>query len=173
MPVIISLAKPVKNADTGRTNQELCKVRAKTIIGWRECVGLPGLGVGAVKAKIDTGARTSALHAFNVRRFKKGDEAWVRFTVHPIKRKRKPQVVCEAKFVDIRYVTSSNGVRERRIFITTQVQLGPYKFPIELSLTNRDEMGYRMLLGRQALKRRFIVDSGISYTFGKKEGQVS
>ena len=94
-------------------------MRAKTIIGWRECVGLPGLGVGAVKAKIDTGARTSALHAFNVRRFKKGDEAWVRFTVHPIKRKRKPQVVCEAKFVDIRYVTSSNGVRERRIFITT------------------------------------------------------
>ena len=82
-------------------------------------------------------------------------------------------MVCEAKFVDIRNVTSSNGARERRIFITTQVQLGPYKFPIELSLTNRDEMGYRMLLGRQALKRRFIVDSGISYTFGKKEGQVS
>jgi len=147
-------------------------MRAKTIIGWRECVGLPGLGIGTVKAKIDTGAMTSALHAFNVRRFKKGDEAWVHFTLHPVRQRRNPQVLCEAKISDIRLVTSSNGARERRIFITTQVQLGPYKFPAELSLTNRDEMGYRMLLGRKALKRRFIVDSAGSYTFGKKEGKV-
>ena len=148
-------------------------MRAKTIIGWRECVELPTLEVGAIKAKIDTGARTSALHAFDIRRFKKDDVAWVRFTLHPLKKKRRPQVVCEAKIVGIRTVTSSNGAREKRIFINTHAQLGPYKFPIEISLTNRDEMGYRMLLGRQALNRRFIVDSGISYTFGKKEGKVS
>jgi len=147
-------------------------VRAKTIIGWRECVGLPTLGVGAVKAKIDTGARTSALHAFNVRRFKRGEEDWVRFTLHPVRKRRHPQIRCEAKVSDVREVTSSNGTRERRIFIKTSVQLGPYKVPVELSLSNRDEMGYRMLLGRQALRRRFIVDSAISYTFGKKEGQV-
>ena len=146
---------------------------AKTIIGWRECVELPSLEVGAIKAKIDTGARTSALHAFDIKRFKKGDVAWVRFTLHPLKKKRRPQVECEAKVVGVRTVTSSNGAREKRIFISTHAQLGPYKFPIEISLTNRDEMGYRMLLGRQALKRRFIVDSGISYTFGKKEGKVS
>lgn len=141
-------------------------MKAKTIIGWRECIGLPDFGVDQIKAKIDSGAKTSSLHAFKPRRFKRDGEDWVRFVVHPKRRKKSGAVVCEAKIIDIRSVTSSNGVRERRIFIATRFKLGPYIFPVEVSLANRDEMGYRMLVGRQALKERFIVDSSHAYTFG-------
>lgn len=141
-------------------------MKAKTIIGWRECVGLPDFGVDQIKAKIDTGARTSSLHAFKPRRFKKDDEDWVHFIVHPMRRKKSGAVACEARIIDIRTVTSSNGARERRIFIATRFKLGPYTFPVEVSLANRDEMGYRMLVGRQALKKRFIVDPSTAYTFG-------
>lgn len=144
-------------------------MKAKTIIGWREKVALPDLGIEGVKAKIDTGAQTSSLHAFNARKFKKDGEDWVRFTVHPVKRRRKPAIVCEGKIVDIRTVVSSNGARDRRPVIVTTMQLGPFKKKIELTLTNRDEMGYRMLVGRQALQRMFVVDSGASYTFGGRK----
>ncbi len=141
-------------------------MKARTIIGWRECVGLPDLGLETIKAKIDTGARTSTLHAFNARRFKKDGEDWVRFIVHPKKGRRRPEILCEAKIIDIRNVTSSNGARERRPVIVTTLQLGPFKKQIELTLTNRDEMGFRMLVGREALRKTFVVDSGSSYTLG-------
>ena len=111
-------------------------MKAKTIIGWRECVGLPEFGVGQIKAKIDTGARTSSLHAFKPRRFKKDDEDWVRFIIHPKRRKKSGAVTCEAKVIDTRVVVSSNGARERRMFIATNFRLGPYTFPAEVSLTN-------------------------------------
>ena len=143
-------------------------MKARTIIGWREVVALPEFGIDEIKAKIDTGARTSAIHAFKVVRFMKDEEEWVRFKIHPRARRRKPEFVCEARILGIRSVTSSNGIREKRIFIKTRLKLGPYTFPVELSLTNRDEMGYRMLIGRSALKKRFIVDSGSSYTFVKE-----
>lgn len=141
-------------------------MRARTIIGWRECVGLPDFGIDEIKAKVDTGARTSAIHAFKIKHFKKDDEDWVRFKIHPRQRRRKPEFECEARMVDIRTVTSSNGQREKRVFIKTRMKIGPYLFPVELSLANRDEMGFRMLIGRGALKKRFIVDSASSYTLG-------
>lgn len=142
-------------------------MKARTIIGWREIVALPDLGVDTIKAKVDTGARTSAIHAFDVHRFKKGNDDWVRFTLHPRQRRRWPEVTCEARVIGIRQVMSSNGARERRMFIKTRLKIGPYTFPIELSLATRDEMGYRILIGRTALRKRFIVDSGSSYTFVK------
>lgn len=141
-------------------------MKAKTIIGWRECVGLPDFGIEIIKAKIDTGAQTSSLHAFNARRFNKDDEDWVRFKVHPQKRRRRPEILCEAKIIDIRSIVSSNGARERRLVIATTLQLGPFQRKIEITLANRDEMGYRMLVGREALRKMFIVDPGSSYTFG-------
>ena len=142
-------------------------MKARTIIGWRECVALPDMGIDEVKAKVDTGARTSAIHAFKVKRFQKDGEDWVRFKIHPRQRRRKPEFECQAKVVAVRTVTSSNGQREKRIFIKTRIKLGPYTFPVEISLANRDEMGFRMLIGRTALKKRFIVDSGSSYTLGR------
>lgn len=126
---------------------------------------MPEFGIPEVKAKIDTGARTSAIHAFNTRRFKKNGQTWVRFKLHPRKRRRKPEVLCEARIVDFREVMSSNGRAERRPVIETDLQLGPYKRKIELTLTNRDQMGYRMLVGREALRKMFVVDPGSSYTF--------
>ena len=148
-------------------------MKARTIIGWRECIGLPDFGIEDIKAKVDTGARTSAIHAFRIKRFTKDGEDWVRFKIHPRQRRRKPEIECEAKVVDVRAVTSSNGQRERRVFIKTRLKVGPYLFPAEISLANRDEMGFRMLIGRQALKKRFIVDSSSSYTLGRGGGSTS
>ncbi len=148
-------------------------MRAKIIIGWRETVGLPDYGIEAIKAKIDTGAKTSSLHAFGVRHFKKDEEDWVRFKIHPRQRRKTPEILCEAKVLDVRPVVSSNGAKERRIFIKTRLKVGPYTFPIEVSLSSRDEMGYRFLIGRQALNKRFVVDSGISYTIGNPKRKKS
>jgi hypothetical protein len=126
-------------------------------IGWREWVGLPDLGVEAVKAKIDTGARTSALHAWNIEPFRKGGALWVRFEIHPIQRSEARKVVCEARAIDERTVRNSGGGVERRYIIKTDMQLGTSRWPIELALTNRDQMGFRMLLGRTALGRRTLI----------------
>ena len=141
-------------------------MKARTIIGWRECVALPDFGIDEIKAKVDTGARTTAIHAFKIKPFTKDNEDWVRFKIHSRQRRRKPEFQCEAKVVDIRTVTSSNGQRERRVFIKTRMKVGPYLFPVEMSLANRDELGFRMLIGRSALKKRFIIDSASSYTLG-------
>ena len=144
-------------------------MRAKTIIGWREWVGLPDLGVALIKAKIDTGAKTSALHAFEPEVFEKEGERWVRFKVHPVQGADQPEIPCEAKVTDEREVTSSNGQKETRLFITTRLRIGPYKLPVELSLTNRDELGFRVLIGRVVMKKRFLVDSGRSFAFGEPD----
>jgi len=138
-----------------------------TTIGWREWVGFPGLESVEVKAKIDTGARSSAIHAFNVDTFERSGEAWASFEVHPVQRHRFPTVRVEAPLVDRRAVRSSNGVAEERLVIVTPVQLGPDRFPIELTLTNRDEMGFRLLLGRSAVRRRYLVDPAKSYLLGR------
>lgn len=132
-------------------------------IGWREWVGLPELGVGAVKAKVDTGARSSSLHAFDVRVTHDSRGAWVYFNVHPIQRDNETEIQCVAPLLERRSVRSSSGHSSERPVILTDVQVGDEVWPIEITLTNRDEMGFRMLLGREAVRKRYLVDSGGSY----------
>ena len=142
--------------------------KAKTTIGWREWVSLPDLGIEHIKAKIDTGARTSALHAFSVRAFTKQGKRMVRFRIHPYQRHKEIVVECVAPVLDKRWVTDSGGHREQRYVIESSVKLGEQVWPIELTLTNRESMKFRMLLGRTAMKDRLIVNPGRSYLVGKK-----
>jgi len=142
-------------------------IKSKLIIGWREWCSLPDLGLPGIAAKIDTGAKTSSLHAFKIRPFTRKGEQWVRFVVHPLQRRRQPEIRCEGKVVDERPVTSSNGTSEHRIVIRTDIVLGPYRFPTELTLTNRDDMGFRMLIGRKSLVKRYVVDPSVSLTLGE------
>ena len=137
--------------------------KTKLIIGWREWIAIPDLGIESVKAKIDTGAKTSALHALHIKRFEKDGQPMVRFDVHPLQRDAKLTITCEAPIVDERKVRSSNGQEASRPVIQVEIELHGKRFPIELTLTNRDEMGFRMLLGRQAFRKRFLVDVGTSY----------
>jgi hypothetical protein len=137
------------------------------ILGWREWVALPDLGIPRIKAKIDTGARTSALHAWNIRPFVRDGKIYVRFIVHPLQRDNRREEHCVAKVVDQRYVRSSNGHRERRYVIETTIKLGNHVVPVEISLTNRDEMGFRMLLGRNGLRSGILVAPRSSYRLGK------
>lgn len=132
-------------------------------IGWREWVALPDLGVGAIKAKVDTGARTSSLHAFGLRHYEMAGEPWVRFEVHPEQRSRRGTTVVEARIVGRRKVRSSSGHVQERPVIKTRVTLNERTWPIEVTLTDRDEMGFRMLLGRAALRRKFVIDPGHSF----------
>lgn len=133
------------------------------IIGWREQLALPDLGIPEVKAKIDTGARSSALHAFDVETFERDGKPMVRFKVHPYQRDAQRSVTAEAELIDQRQVRNSGGQAQVRPVIETTVEINGYTFPIELTLTNRDAMGFRMLLGRQAVRRRFLVDAGRSF----------
>jgi len=145
--------------------------RVKPAVGWREWVALPELGVDRIKAKIDTGARTSAIHAFEIRPFERDGRKYVRFLLHPVQHHKKPEVSCEAPVVDERIVTSSNGEKQHRYVIETTIKLGEKSWPIEMTLTNRDEMGFRMLLGRGAVRKRFVVDPGSSFKMSGAQGQ--
>ncbi len=137
------------------------------VIGWREWVSLPDLGVERIKAKVDTGARSSAIHAHGAERFLAGGREWVRFGIHPLQRDEEHVVIAEAEILDERYVRSSSGTRDRRLVIATSVRLLGELWPIELTLSSRDEMGFRMLLGREAIRRRLWVDPGGSYYNGR------
>lgn len=140
----------------------------KLTIGWREWVALPELGIAAVKAKIDTGARTSSLHAFDVEIFRRRGKDWARFKVHPKQRNTKTTVAISAEVVDFRKVRSSTGHASRRPVILTPLEIFGQRFEIEITLADRDLMGFRMLLGRAAVRRRFLIDPGRSYRAGRK-----
>jgi hypothetical protein len=145
----------------------------KPVVGWREWVGLPTLGIDRIKAKIDTGARTSALHAYRIKPFRRGDRRFVRFYVHPVQRRRRPEILCEAPVIDERVVVSSNGEQEHRYVVETPIRFGGQEWPIEVTLTNRDEMSFRLLLGRQALRRHVIIDPGTSFKAGRAKTKRS
>ena len=144
----------------------------KPIIGWREWVALPELGVDRMKAKIDTGARTSALHAFGIQLFKKRGKDWIRFTIQPYQKNATDKRTCTCPLRESRVVTNSGGTREQRFVIETRVAMGAQSWPIEITLTNRDQMGFRMLLGRTAIKRRFYVDPGRSFCLARAETTI-
>ncbi|MDH5429704.1 MAG: ATP-dependent zinc protease [Nitrospirota bacterium] len=141
----------------------------KQVIGWREWVALSELGVNHIKAKIDTGARTSAIHAFDIEVYTKEGQDWVRFAIHPYQTNDTEIHTCTCPVRDIRVITNSGGSQERRVVIETQLSIGNQSWPIEMTLTNRDEMGFRMLLGRTAIKGRFLVDPGRSFCLKKIE----
>ncbi len=130
-------------------------------------MSLPDLKLPPIKAKIDTGARTSALHAYRVRPFKKGGVSYIEFFVHPVQRRREPEFRCVAPVLEQRKVTSSTGHSELRYVIETQAVIGDKKLPVEITLTNRDQLGFRMLVGREAVRDEFIIDPGRSYCAGK------
>lgn len=136
-------------------------------IGWREWVHLPELGGAVIKAKVDTGARTSALHAWNIETLTRNGERFIRFDLHPLQQNDLHVMPCEAPLLDQRLIRNSGGQTELRHIIHTLAQLGPYVWRIELSLTSRDEMGFRMLLGRSAVRGKFLVDPGRSFVLGQ------
>jgi ribosomal protein S6--L-glutamate ligase len=133
------------------------------ILGWEEWVMLPELGLGAIKAKVDTGARTSALHAFYVESFGPPRAPKVRFGVHPLPRRSDIAVECTARLIDRREVKSSNGKIEERYVIETPIRIGERQWRIQVTLANRDMMSYRMLLGRQAIPRDGLVKPSASF----------
>jgi len=149
------------------------RVDDRPIVGWREWVALPSLLVDHVKAKIDSGARTSAIHAFNMQTFTDHGAPHVSFTIHPVQRRRQPEVACVAEIRDEREVMSSTGHRQRRYVIEIDACLGGLTWPIELTLADRDPLGFRMLLGRQALRDRFLIDPSRSFVVGRSFADVS
>lgn len=128
---------------------------------------MPDLGIDWIKAKIDTGARTSSLHAFHIESFQRNGEEYVRFRVHPVQRNAKTSVISEAKVIEYRNIRSSNGIQTRRPVIQTSLNIANEVWLIELTLANRDQMGFRMLLGRESFRKRVLIDAGRSYLTGK------
>jgi hypothetical protein len=145
---------------------------SKKVIGWREWLSLPGLGIPAIKAKIDTGARTSSLHIVDLEEFYTNDIRMVRFVVRPLRKKKEIELKCVAEVLDCKSVKDSGGHSEDRYFIRTMASLGTLNMDIDLTLTNRDEMIFPMLLGRTALMDRFIVDPGRSYVTGRSLSKI-
>lgn len=141
------------------------------IMGWREWIALPDLGIPAIKAKIDTGARTSALHVFGLEEFETNGLLMVRFGVHPLQKNTTLSRLCEAPVLGKRRVKNSGGRSEKRYVIQTNARVGDLTWPIKISLTNRDLMMFRMLLGRTALENRFLINPGRSFLYGRSLGK--
>lgn len=155
-----------------KNNQKESAIEHHTI-GWREWVALPELGIDSIKAKVDTGARTSTLHAFEVEPYEESGVQMVRFGLHPIQKRTDLELFCKAPVVDRRWVSDSGGHREQRWVIRTPVRLGAIEWPLELTLTNRDSMLFRMLLGRTGMGRHFVVRPDASYLLGKPPLKVA
>jgi ribosomal protein S6--L-glutamate ligase len=139
----------------------------KVILGSEEWCSFPELGIPTIKARVDSGAKTSALHAINIAPFIKNETTWVRFDINPIQNNLKTVIHCEAPLIDKRIVKSSSGFREQRYVIQTNLKIGDSIWPIEMTLTNRDSMGFRMLLGREAMSGRVLVDPEQQYLLGQ------
>lgn len=145
----------------------------RKLIGWREWVGLPDLGVIEVKAKVDTGADNSSLHAFDIERYSEGGIEMVRFEIHPRQRKRRPSIACVAEVAGERKVRNPGGRLETRPVIRTTLVVAGEKLDALVNLTTRDEMTFRMLLGRRTVRSRFVVDPGRSYIGGRPSRDAS
>ena len=141
-------------------------MNSKVTIGSEEWVSLVELNIPYIKARIDSGAKTSSLHALNIQPYQKDGQNWVSFDVYPIQNDGKRRVKCNALVTDKRFVKSSTGNREQRFVIQTFMTIGDHTWSIEITLTNRDSMGYRMLFGREAMKGRLIVDPEKSFSLG-------
>lgn len=143
--------------------------KIKKIIGWKEWCSLDCLALPAIKGKIDTGAKTSALHAFNIKSFYIEDVEYVKFDIHPLQKNKRLVRSCVARVIDRRMVSDSGGKKERRFVIKSDLKIGETKMRIEITLANRDSMSFRMLLGREAIKQaKMIVDVSKSFLQGKK-----
>lgn len=138
-------------------------------VGWREWCLLPELGLPPIKAKVDTGARTSCLHAFKIEPYIKEGKQWVHFGIHPHQEDNETEVYCDAEVIDQRVVSDSGGHKENRYVILTRLILAGQEWPIEITLTNRDSMLFRMLLGRTAMHNHIIVDPAKSFLLGETE----
>ena len=136
----------------------------KSIIGNQEWCCFRGLKIPLIKARIDSGAKTSSIQSTNIKQFKKGKETWVSFDVNPIQDNLSIVVHCESEIIDVRIVKSSSGITDKRYVVKETITLGEHTFEIELTLANRDGMDFRMLLGREAMKDRFIVDPSKEYS---------
>ena len=142
--------------------------KTKKIIGWKEWFSLDCIALPAIKGKIDTGAKTSALHAFNIETFYIEDVEYVRFDIHPLQKNKRFVRSCISRVIDRRMVSDSSGKKEKRIVIKSDLKIGDKKIRVELTLTNRDNMSFRMLLGREAIKQaKMIVDISKSFVQGK------
>lgn len=142
-------------------------MKDKFIVGSKEWCSLPQLDIAAVKARVDSGAKTSSIHAYNIEPFTRDSAQWVRFDLHPLQKSRRATIRCEAPVIDRRTIRSSNGTSEKRFVIQTPMTINGETWDIELTLTNRDAMGYRMLLGREAISGRILVDSEEEFLFGE------
>ncbi|MFK8139329.1 MAG: ATP-dependent zinc protease [Bdellovibrionales bacterium] len=148
------------------------KTKEKIIIGWREWVSLPKLKIGRIKAKIDTGARSSSLHAVDLEFYKRNGNEYVKFKIFPEQKNSKKYIKTSARVIEYRKIKSSNGYTERRPVISTEINLMGQTWSIEITLTNRDEMGFRMLLGREGFRNKMLVDAGKSY-YGEKNSVIT
>lgn len=142
-------------------------IRKLPIVGWREWISLPELGIPKIKAKVDTGARTSALHAFSLQPFIEDGKNKIRFAIHPLQHNTNEIITCVADIVDKRPVTDSGGHSEERYVICTPITIAGQTWPIEITLTERENMLFRMLLGRSALRKRFVVNPARSFVTTK------
>lgn len=140
--------------------------RGYAVIGWREWLAIPSWGVDRIKAKIDSGARSSALHAFDMETFTRAGKDWLSFSIHPEQKNGALEIRVEAMLVDHRKVRPSTGRADWRPVVEVELALGPWRFPVEMTLIRRDTMGFRLLLGRQALRGRFLVHPGRSFLIG-------